>query len=358
MFVVATRRLLACGEGAAQGNGYEWGHPCLSFPIAAMAGVPVRIVAAGFEYSLALGWDGRVYSWGINEARQLGHGDVLNRPSPTPVEELEDVRSIGAGYARSLAVMQSGAVFCWGASLQHQVPDSLRPIVVEGFGGVRVRRVAAAIGETLAFGEAGELFSWRFCHRLLLGHGDTQDQPSPKRVEALRGIRVSSVSVGEYHALALTEDGLVYAWGDNRERALLGNPDVERELLPQPFEALRGVRIGSMAAAGFCSYAVADTGEGWAWGLDSDVASPLGHGEACECPLPKPIEALRGIKVDAVAACDNHTLAVADDGSVYAWGHELAAKSGALGLGPRVRGAGRTVLTPRLIPDLRVACGL
>jgi hypothetical protein len=136
----------------------------------------------------------------------------------------------------------------------------------------------------------------------------------------------------------------------------LGNPHVQRELLSKPVEALRGVRVVSVAAADLRSYTVADTGELWALGFDSNgYITPLGHGEQTSCPLPKPIESLRGVKVDAVAAGDVHTLALADDGSVYAWGSNLAADRGAL---PWVREADCTVTTPRRIPDLRAACGL
>jgi alpha-tubulin suppressor-like RCC1 family protein len=163
-----------------------------------------------------------------------------------------------------------------------------------------------------AIGEDREFFSWGHVAFGRLGHGGTQDQPSPKR-----GVRVSSLAVGSFHALALAEDGLVYAWGENRERAVLGNPHVGGQPLPTPVEALRGVRVGSVAATGFRCYAVADTGELWAWGVEG---VPLGHGEDMHGPLPKPIESLRGIKVDAVAGSNQHTLAVADDGSVYAWG--------------------------------------
>jgi hypothetical protein len=56
----------------------------------------------------------------------------------------------------------------------------------------------------------------------------------------------------------------VYAWGVNVDRALLGNPRIERELLPKPVEALRGVRVGSIAVAGHRSYALSDTGKVWA----------------------------------------------------------------------------------------------
>jgi alpha-tubulin suppressor-like RCC1 family protein len=76
------------------------------------------------------------------------------------------------------------------------------------------------------------------------------------------------------------------------------------------------------------------------------------------CLVPKPIESLRGVKVDAVVAIANHTLALADDGSVYAWGHSEAVNSGALSLGDSVQGAGDHVLTPQRIPGLRVACVL
>jgi alpha-tubulin suppressor-like RCC1 family protein len=198
-----------------------------------------------------------------------------------------------------------------------------RPVVVEGFGGVRMRRVCT--GETIdtvlfAIGEDGELFSWGFGRFGMLGHGDEEDQPSPTRVEALRGIRVSAISVGWNHALALTEYGLVYAWGTNKDGATLGNPDIERELLPSPVETLHGVRAVSIAVGEHRNYVLDDTGVLWAWGIDGEGFAPLGHGERVDCPLPKEVEALRGVKVDAIGAGKHHTLALADDGSVYAWG--------------------------------------
>jgi hypothetical protein len=64
----------------------------------------------------------------------------------------------------------------------------------------------------------------------------------------------------------------------------LGNPHVERELLTKPIEALRGVRVGSVAVAIYNSYAVADTGELWAWGCDGNLVD---HGEIGRCPLPR-----------------------------------------------------------------------
>jgi alpha-tubulin suppressor-like RCC1 family protein len=241
----------------------------LPTPVAHMAGMRMRGVAAGKFHSLALGWDGQLFSWGESSFGQLGHGDNVARPSPVPspvlVEGLESVRSIAAGDHGCFVVTQSGAVFQWGCALLAEAEDSLRPIIVEGFGGVLVRRVCAGDYTAFAIGDGGEIFSWGRGRHGFLGHGDTQSQPSPKRVEALRGVWVSSVSVGIFVVLALAEDGVVYAWGRIEQRTLLGNPHVEEELLPKPVEALRGVRVGSIAATYHRSYAVSDTGEVWAW---------------------------------------------------------------------------------------------
>jgi alpha-tubulin suppressor-like RCC1 family protein len=284
----------------------------------------------------------------------------LERTWPALIETIKDVRDITAADQHSLGVTRSGTVFRWGSGFHDGTEIELRPFVVEGFGAVQVSSVCAGIGTAFATGEAGQLLSWGSGEYGRLGHGDTKEQPSPKRVEALRDVRVSSVSVGPWHVMALAEDGLVYAWGENRLKAVLGNPhgEEEGEDSPKPVEALRGVRVGSIAAAAFRSYAVADTGEVWAWGVDGVGLPPLGHGERMNCPLPKPIESLRGIKVDAVVGTSlNYTLALAGDGSVYTWGN-FAAREGALGLGPSVSDAGQDVPTPQRIPSLRVAFAL
>jgi hypothetical protein len=113
LFLDAAGRLLACGEGPAVGHGDATAFSSNPTPVAALAGVQLRSVAAGAVHILALGWDGRVYSWGRNERGQLGQGDTLVRPVPAPVEGLEDVRGVAAASDHSLAVTQSGAVYRW-----------------------------------------------------------------------------------------------------------------------------------------------------------------------------------------------------------------------------------------------------
>jgi hypothetical protein len=62
-FLGTAGRLLACGEGDLLGRGPEDAISSDPAPMAALAGLRVRSVAAGYHHSLALGWDGRVYAW-------------------------------------------------------------------------------------------------------------------------------------------------------------------------------------------------------------------------------------------------------------------------------------------------------
>jgi hypothetical protein len=287
---------------AALGHGGANGIYSDPTPVVTMAGVQVRSVAAGSRHSLVLGWDGCVYAWGSSILGELENGDEYrDMPSSALVDGLDGVRSIAAADGHSLAVTHSGDVFRWGSGFGPDAEKSNRPILVEGFLGVRVSLVRVTIGAVHAIGQDGELFSWGYGDLGLLGHGDEEEQRSPKRVEALRGVRVSTTAFGGLHALALAESGLVYTWGECADGFSLGNPNVEKEL-PKPIEALLDVRVGSIATGAMCRYAVACTGEAWAWGFDSNDFIPLGYGEEVHSLVPKPVELLRGVKVDAVAA--------------------------------------------------------
>jgi hypothetical protein len=278
LFLDAAGRLLVCGDA------YKWDqHEARMWhlypaPVAVTPWVRVRSMAAGEDRNLALGWDGRVYSWGgMNAYGQLGHGEEQSRNMAPPalVEGLEGVCSVAAGYGHSFAVTESEDVLRWGIS---QVDDELecedQPILPDGFEGVCMRRVYAHECCCFAIGEAGELFSWAPDVLNIegppvgpLGHCDVEDALLPKRVEALQGVQVSCVSLRKKHGLALAEDGLVYAW--SYINCITPASDTRRtftrELLPKPVEALRGVRVGSIAQGGDRSYAVADTGELWTW---------------------------------------------------------------------------------------------
>lgn len=77
-------------------------------------GVPVVAVVAGGLHSLALSSDGRVFSWGCNDEKALGH--TAAEFSVAMVEGLRGKRvvQVAAGDSISAALTDEGRVYSWG----------------------------------------------------------------------------------------------------------------------------------------------------------------------------------------------------------------------------------------------------
>ena len=131
------------------------------------------------------------------------------------------------------------------------------------------------------------------------------------------GQRVIAVSLGGYHSLALTADGAVWSWGYGYT-GLLGHGDDEHQLMPKKVEAFMGQRVIAVSAGGSHSLALTADGAVWSWGWG--FQGMLGHGYTQHQQLPKKVEAFADQRVVAVSAGERHSLALAADGAVFAWG--------------------------------------
>jgi len=151
----------------------------------------------------------------------------------------------------------------------------------------------------------------------------------PRRIQALAetGRRCVAVDAGDYHALALTDEGEVYGWGHGFAS---GHGNDLRTPQPQRLAALAGERVKLVSARGSSSCAVTENGELYTWGCSG---FNLGHGVDSPQQTPKRVEALRRakVKVATAAICDTHTLVADKDGVVWGFG-----KRAALGLGDAV----------------------
>jgi E3 ubiquitin-protein ligase HERC2 len=161
----------------------------------------------------------------------------------------------------------------------------------------------------------------------LLGHGSIEPQVLPKEVEALHGVDVASVSFGFLNALALTCTGGVYSWGCPGFGLLAAGHGTPYDIgatynwLPRRIEALRGVRVRCTSAGGWHSCAVTDEGHVYTWGKGRTGA--LGHMSFEDEPLPKRVEILYDHRVFAVgvAAGARHTLVADAAGGAWGFGH-------------------------------------
>ena len=82
---------------------------------------------------------------------------------------------------------------------------------MEALASTSVRALACGHNHTAALTSDGVVYTWGGGAYGRLGHGDEDNQHTPKRVEALASVR--ALACGREHNAALTSDGAVYTWG-------------------------------------------------------------------------------------------------------------------------------------------------
>ena len=97
--------------------------------------------------------------------------------------------------------------------------------------------MSAGEHHSLALTADGAVWSWGWGAFGRLGHGHTQSQLLPKKVEAFAGQRVVAVSAAQYHSLAVTADGAVFTWGEGEHGCLGHGEELSNQLLPKKIEA-------------------------------------------------------------------------------------------------------------------------
>lgn len=174
-----------------------------------------------------------------------------------------------------------------------------------------------------------EVAAWGSNLRGQLGTGTTRDALRPVLARLPHRTRITQVATGCEYTLALTAGGRVLSWGEN-DFGQLGNGTIRRALTPAPVKLPAGVRVTAIAAGCEFSLAVTTDGHVLAWG--SNDGGTLGTGEDDEDPgrLPVRVHLPAGVRVRAVAGGTAHALALTTGGQVYAWGDN---STGALGNG-------------------------
>ena len=266
-----------------------------------LAGKRVTKVAFGGTHALALTDDGRVYAWGNNAQGQLGDGTTTNRTTPVAVAGLPNglaITDISCG-ANSLAVDGNGQLWAWGDNSFGEIGDGTHVnratpvhIAVMRVGGAPVAlpliaAVACGGSFNLALSQTGVVYAWGSggAEGGLLGSGDAlaeATQPIPvDRSGALAGKDVAKISAGVRHSLALTTDGSLVAWGRNFEGQIgVGSlPPYQTALAPVLVSgsgSLAGKQV-AQCAAGYDFSIVLDTFGGLhAWGDNSNGGLGLG----------------------------------------------------------------------------------
>lgn len=368
LFSDATGVAPAPGEGLAWGYGFygQLGNGIFYTAVNRGTAAPVAVsalpggrqlvaIAARDVSSLALAGDHTLWTWGQGTLGQLGNGSVANSATPVSVNPLPGSRTAAAianGLSHNLVLATDGRVLAWGQGTFGQLghgawADSSVPVLANELPLER-KAVAIAAGSThnLALADDGTLWAWGFGMYGNLGNGtfytnSPYSSAAPVAVTPIPGGRsVVAIAAGNHHCLALASDGTLWSWGLGLYGSLgdgifhFDSPN--GRATPTQVSPLPGGRaIAAISAGGYHSLALANDGTLWTWGLGN--LGQLGNGSFVNSAVPVPVNAIPGGRVPVkISAGSSHNLVLANDNSLWAWGQ---GNNGQLGNGAFVNSA-------------------
>jgi len=273
---------------------------------------------------IVLRWAGiKPWSWGSMNLGALGNAATSNALVPAQVNlstalANKTITALANGNSNTLALCADGSLITWGNGVSGSAAATPKVRAMTGaLAGKQVVRIAVGSGQRVALCSDGTLATW------------ASDTDTPVAVEftgALVGKRVTAIAKGVNHAVVLCSDGTLAAWGYNSNGELgigTGTPNISNvPLKVVDSGVLRGKTVVDIRAGGSHTLALCSDGTVAGWG--SDGSGQLGRGSNGSSYAPVAVKTdgvLAGKFVTAIAASDQHSLALCSDGTVAAWGN-------------------------------------
>ncbi|XP_052365055.1 LOW QUALITY PROTEIN: retinitis pigmentosa GTPase regulator b [Oncorhynchus keta] len=200
---------------------------------------PIKMLAAGSNTSAALTESGTLFMWGDNTEGQIGLGKESSALTPQEVTVGRPVAWVSCGYYHSAFVTVDGGLYTFGECdsgklglATGQLDGHRMPQLVKGITD-QVTQVACGGGHTVAVTEE-DLYTFGLGQFGQLGQGTfIFEARLPRAVDHFRKGRVRQVMCGENHTAVITDNGLLYTFGDGRHGKLgLGEENFTNQFKP------------------------------------------------------------------------------------------------------------------------------
>ena len=302
-------------------------------------------VGGNFFDSFAVKSDGTVWAWGANFEGELGSAKAHATSTPIRVPGVTHAVAVAAGGATVYVLLADGTVDAWGSGAEgalgnNSTTSSATPAPIPGLSNI----VALSVYGSTAYALRGDgaVMAWGQ-NSGLIGDGTSTDVLDVEQIPGLTN--VIEIIAGISDTFALHADGTVSGWGTEAEGGLgngvnIGLSVATPELIPGLTD------VTQMATGNSDYYALRGDGTILAWGYD--VAGQDGVGSTSPVTTPTQVEGITN--AEAIAESTLVSFAVLADGTVKAWGSNMFGEVG--------DGTVTDRTTPVAVPGLTKVVGL
>ncbi len=361
-------------------------HLALSTLVAAamMTAIPVHAQFLGqqslSQSSYVIDKNGHLFAFGWNWAGQLGVGDKTDRNTPVEVPIPPGATRwtlVAAGTAHVVALADSDKLYAWGSNRYGQLGtgtlgEVVVPVRVANPPGVTAwKGVTAGRDHSLALTSTGQLYAWGNNVDGQLGTGNRLMATRPQPIQRANGVDAwAEVAAGPGYTLAINTDGQLLGWGVDSIGSCYSTAPWRasghfyRSMTPLPALCASNKRESAIGADGHYMEGWSEAGDttqfvtfadggyhtlaikiyGDLHAVGENHHGQLGFGDTIphspsipeyirwtpkgpETRVPFPVGVTQWV---GVAAGLSHSLALGNDGWLYAWGDNA---KGELGIG-------------------------
>ena len=271
----------------------------------------VESIVAGDSHTCVVLKEGSLKCWGSNEHRQLGNGEDRNQTRPIRAKWMgvRLAKGVAAGNDYTCAIGRNESLFCWGGNGYGQLGNGstsspLGAVTVSVGKGRSVRSVVAGEGHLCALLSDDSLTCWGNNSRGQLGEGrEVEDSGLISR-----GV-YKSVVTGNTHSCALKDNNVPECWGGNEFGQLGDGSRLDRHA---PVSVHLPVGRGMVRVAAGCHHTCGLTDDHMlmCWGKNNFGQLDDGVGEQA---ISIPVDFVKeGKIVDMEVGCE-HVCAVFED---------------------------------------------
>lgn len=202
-----------------------------------LCGKHVICFTTGSIHALALTKSGSVYSWGSNNYGQLGHNSLDSQLSPKKVifpDPSVQIKEIATADRYSLALTANNEIYHWGDVNWDCCSTQTVPTLLKIMPYQIVVSISCGAFHAVALTDRGEVLAWGVNEVGQLGTGGTDLQNVPQVIRGqLTDQNVIKIACTTLATMALTDEGILYAWGHNKNSSLAVGMAMDNVCYPQ-----------------------------------------------------------------------------------------------------------------------------